>query len=133
MHVAVATVLGYFAAIVLPPMLGIDRVWGTVGLTTAASVGGWVELLLLQRSLNGRIGETGLPLSLALRLWSAALVAAAAGWAIKLTLPGVHPIVRAAIVFAPFGAVYLGVTLALGIAEARRVFERLRLNTRVRG
>ena len=60
-HVGIATVLGYFAAIVVPPMIGIEPVWGTVGLTTAASIGGWVELLLLRRSLNQRIGHTGLP------------------------------------------------------------------------
>ena len=58
---AIATVLGYLAAIVLPPMMGIEPVWGTVGLTTAASIAGWVELLLLRRSLNRRIGQTGLP------------------------------------------------------------------------
>ena len=127
-HVAIATVLGYVAAIVLPPMLGVDPIWGTVGLTAAASIGGWVELLLLRRSLNGRIGQTGLPLSLALRLWTAALVAAVAGWAIKLALPALHPIARAAIIFAPFGAVYLGVSLALQVTEAQRVFGRIRLN-----
>ena len=129
-HVGIATVLGYFAAIVLPPMLGVDRVWGTVGLTVAASIGGWVELFLLRRSLNGRIGDTGLPLSLALRLWSAALAAATVGWAIKLALPTLHPIVRATIIFVPFGAVYLGVSLALRVTEARRVFGRLTLNRR---
>jgi putative peptidoglycan lipid II flippase len=126
-HVVIATVLGYFAAIVLPPTLGVDRVWGTVGLTVAASIGGWVELLLLRRSLNRRIGDTGLPLSFALRLWSAAVVAATIGWGIKLVLPALHPIVRAAIIFAPFGAVYLGVALALGVTEARRVVARLKV------
>ena len=30
-HVGIATVLGYLAAIVLPPMIGIEPVWGTVG------------------------------------------------------------------------------------------------------
>ena len=131
-HVAIATALGYFAAIVLPPMLGVDPVWGTAGLTAAASVGGWVELLLLRRSLNARIGDTGVPLSLALRLWIAAFVAAAVCWAIKLALPALHPIVRAAIIFGPFGIVYLGATLALRVTEARRVVARLKLNTRIR-
>ena len=84
-HVGIATVLGYLAAIVLPPMMGIEPVWGTVGLTTAASIAGWVELLLLRRSLNRRIGQTGLPVSFAVRLWSAAFVAAAVAWGIKLT------------------------------------------------
>ena len=75
-HVGVATVLGYFAAIVLPPRLGINPLWGTAGLTAAASVGGWVELVLLRRTLNDRIGHTGLPAALSVRLWSAALIAA---------------------------------------------------------
>ncbi|HET9467399.1 MAG TPA: murein biosynthesis integral membrane protein MurJ [Vicinamibacterales bacterium] len=122
-HVAIATVLGYAGAIVLPPILGVDPVWGTVGLTLAASIGGWVELLLLRRSLRDRIGDTGLPLSLGLRLWAAAVAAAAIGWAIKLTLPAVHPIVRAALIFGPFGVVYLGVTFVLGVQEARRLGE----------
>jgi putative peptidoglycan lipid II flippase len=125
-HVAIATLLGYFAAIVLPPMIGIAPVWGTAGLTIAASIGGWVELLLLRRSLNQRIGHTGLPLSLGVRLWSAAFVAAAAAWAIKLALPDAHPILRAGVILAPFGAVYLGLTLALGVTEARRVLSRVR-------
>ena len=56
----IATVLGYFAAIVLPPLLGIDPVWGTVGFTTAASIGGWVELLLLRRSLQSAHRADGL-------------------------------------------------------------------------
>jgi putative peptidoglycan lipid II flippase len=128
-HVGIATALGYVAAIVLPPMMGIAPVWGTAGLTAAASVGGWVELLLLRRSLNPRIGPTGLPLALGLRLWSAAFTAAAVAWGIKLMLPAAHPILRAGLILVPFGAVYLGLTLALGVTEARRVFARLKAKT----
>ncbi|MEO5740380.1 MAG: murein biosynthesis integral membrane protein MurJ [Vicinamibacterales bacterium] len=125
-HVAIATVLGYLAAIVLPPMLGIEPAWGTVGLTTAASIAGWIELLLLRRSLNRRIGHTGLPLALGLRLWSAAFVAAGVGWAIKLAIPETHPILRAGLILLPFGAVYLGLTITFGITEARGMLARLR-------
>ena len=125
-HVGVATVFGYLAAIVLPPLLGIDAVWGTVGLTTAASAGGWVELVLLRRSLHARIGHTGLPLSLNVRLWSAAFAAAAIAWSVKLALPSAHPILRAALILVPFGATYLGLTVVLGVPEARRVVSRVR-------
>jgi putative peptidoglycan lipid II flippase len=126
-HVGIATVLGYLAAIVLPPMMGIEPVWGTVGLTTAASIAGWAELLLLRRSLNRRIGQTGLPLALGVRLWSAAFVAAAVAWGIKLTLqPEAHPILRAALILLPFGAVYLGLTVVFGVTEARRLLARVR-------
>jgi putative peptidoglycan lipid II flippase len=131
-HVGIATVLGYVAAIVLPPMIGIDPVWGTVGLTTAASIGGWVELWLLRRSLNARIGQTGLPTSAGLRLWSAAVAAAAIAWAIKLGLPPVHPILRAALILLPFGIVYVGLTMVVGMPEARRVLGRIKkFNRRV--
>jgi putative peptidoglycan lipid II flippase len=106
-------------------MLGIEAVWGTVGLTTAASIGGWVELLLLRRSLHPRIGRTGLPRALGMHLWSAAFMAAAIAWGIKLALPPVHPILRAALILAPFGAVYFGLTLALGVVEARRLLARV--------
>ena len=125
-HVGIATVLGYVAAIEIPPLIGLDPAWGTVGLTIAASIGGWAELLLLRRRLNTRIGATGLPLWLGVRLWTAALVAAAIAWVIKLALPPVHPIMRAALMLLPFGGVYLGMTLALGVTEARRVLAGLK-------
>jgi putative peptidoglycan lipid II flippase len=125
-HVGVATGLGYFAAIVLPPALGIERLWGTVGLTTAASVAGWLELILLRRSLNRRIGETGLPLSLSTRLWGAAALAAAVAWSVKLNVAEVHPIAEAALVLVPFGVTFFGLTLLLGVGEAQRLYARLR-------
>ena len=62
-HVGVATALGYVAAIMLPPTLGIPPLWGTVGLTMAASVAGWIEFVLLRRTLNKpyrRNGSTAL-------------------------------------------------------------------------
>ena len=118
--------LGYLAAIVLPPLIGIEPVWGTVGLTAAASIAGWVELLLLRRSLNRRIGQTGLPVALGTRLWGAAFAAAGVSWSIKLTLNEGHPILRAALILVPFSAVYLGLTLASGVTEARRLLARAR-------
>ncbi|MDQ1309728.1 MAG: putative peptidoglycan lipid flippase [Pseudomonadota bacterium] len=125
-HVGVATALGYIAAIILPPALGIAPLWGTVGLTAAASIGGWVELILLRRTLSRRIGETGLPTSLSLRLWSAAIAAAGVAWAIKLSIPPVHPIAGAALVLTPFGVTFLGLALLLGVPEAHGVFARVR-------
>jgi putative peptidoglycan lipid II flippase len=125
-HVGVATGLGYVAAILLPPALGIDRLWGTVGLTTAASVAGWFELILLRRTLNRRIGETGLTISLSARLWGSAGVAAAVAWAIKLSMANVHPIAEAALVLVPFGVTFFGLSLLLGVTEAQSLFGRLR-------
>ena len=81
---------------------------------------------MLRRSLHTRIGQTGLPLSLGVRLWSAAFGAAAIAWAVKLALPPAHPILRAVLILLPFGAVYLGLTFAFGVNEARRVLARVR-------
>ncbi|MGH9883483.1 MAG: murein biosynthesis integral membrane protein MurJ, partial [Pyrinomonadaceae bacterium] len=72
-HVVLATVLGYFCSIPLPRELGIELKWGAVGLTAAASVAAWVEFVLLRRTLNRRIGHTGLSLWFTGRLWIAAI------------------------------------------------------------
>ena len=55
-------------------------------------------------------------------------MAAAVAWGIKLVLPPVHPILRAVLILIPFGAAYLGLTLALGVTEARQVLARVRRN-----
>ena len=124
-HVAVATVLGYVAAVVLPPRLGINPLWGTAGLTASASIAGWTELILLRRTLNERIGRTGLPTSLSVRLWAAAFLAAAVAWAVKMVLPRLHPIVTAALILMPYVCVYVGITVALGVDMARRMLARV--------
>jgi putative peptidoglycan lipid II flippase len=124
-HVSIATVLGYFAAIVLPPILGIEPLWGTAGLTMAASIAGWAELVLLRRTLNRRIGDTGLPISFSVRLWSAAIAAAGVAWAIKLAIRPAHPIVQAVLVLVPFGTVFVGLALFLAVPEARTLLARV--------
>jgi putative peptidoglycan lipid II flippase len=89
--------------------------------------------MLLRRSLNQRIGETGLPFALGLRLWGAAFAAAAVGWGIKWALPAVHPIVRAVLILLPFGAAYFVFALILRVAEARVLIARVRRNNRSSG
>ena len=124
-HVAVATALGYVAAIVMPRAVGFAPRWGTVGLTTAASVAGWLELILLRRSLNRRIGETGLPFGISVRLWSAAAVAAAVGWGLKTSVPVDHPVIRAGLILVAFGITFFLVALVLKVPEARRMLARV--------
>nr|MBA2733728.1 polysaccharide biosynthesis C-terminal domain-containing protein [Acidobacteriota bacterium] len=128
-HVVVAVVLGYLLAIPLPGALGIDLRWGAIGLTTAAGLGGWAEFLLLRRSLNKRIGRTGLPLPFIAKLWITAVVAAAIGWGIKLLIVdaiGVNrPILTALAVLGPYGITYFTLTSLLGLPEASRIVGRL--------
>jgi len=61
LRVILTTVLGYLSAIPLPHLLGIESRWGVAGLTISAGVSSWVEFTLLRRTLNHRIGATGLP------------------------------------------------------------------------
>lgn len=123
-RVLLTTVLGYLCAIVLPPRMGIGPLWGTAGLTASAGVAGWIEFLLLRRTMSRRLGPTGLPVSLTSRLWAAALAGAAVGWAIKLSLSITQPIGVAALILVPYGLVYLGLSIWLGIPEARRLLTR---------
>ena len=40
-------------------------------------------------------------------------------------VPGLHPIVRAIVIFGPYGAMYIGTTWVLGVQEARATFARV--------
>jgi putative peptidoglycan lipid II flippase len=125
-RVVLTTALGYLMAIPLPPLLGIEPRWGVAGLTVSAGLAGWIEFALLRRTLGRRIGPTGLPLAFTAKLWSAAGAAAATGWAIKLAIGHRNPILAAALILGPYGAVYFGLTAAFGLEQARTAFSRLR-------
>jgi putative peptidoglycan lipid II flippase len=117
-HVLLTTILGYFCALPLPRMIGIDPKWGVVGLTASASIAAWVEFYLLRRKLNRRIGPTGLPLPYFLKLGLAAILGAGIGWALKVFLGPLHPLPLAVLVLGAYGVVYFGVTYALRAPEA---------------
>jgi len=135
-RVALTTVLGCIGGIYLPGWLGIDRAWGTVGLTATAGVAGWVEFTLLRRALNRKIGTTGIAASFIARLWIPALAGAAGGWGVKLLAEHfrqthhVHPAIVAVFVFGVFGLIYLAGTLLGGVPQAQAfshsLFRRLR-------
>ena len=132
-RVTLTTILGYLFALPLPRLLGIDPKWGVAGLTASAGVAGWIEFALLRRSLNRRIGPTGLAASYVTKLWIAALVSAGIGWTFKLLLGELHPIPLAAIVLGGYGAAYFGMTYILGIAEAKAVVSRATRLLKFRG
>ena len=124
-RVSLTTVLGYLCAIPLPRWMGVDARWGMAGLTASAGVAGWVEFVLLRRTLNRRIGRTGLPVSLTAKLWSAAVLAASAGWAVKAVLGHHGPIRIAAAVLGAYGAVYFAASYLLRVEECRSTLRRL--------
>ena len=123
-RVCLTTGLGYLFAIPLPPSIGIDPKWGVAGLTVSAGIAGWVEFTLLRRTLNRRIGRTGLPLSFVMKLWVAALAGAGVAWAIKIAIGARHPVVVAALVLIPYGLVYFAVVGLLKVPEANMVISR---------
>jgi putative peptidoglycan lipid II flippase len=119
LRVFLTTVLGYLSAIPLPHLLGIAPRWGVAGLTISAGVSSWVEFTLLRRTLNRRIGRTGVPVMYLLKGWTAALVAAGIARALLLILGHRNPILLAILVLGPYGAIYFAGAFALGLSEVR--------------
>ncbi|MFI5231532.1 MAG: murein biosynthesis integral membrane protein MurJ [Gemmatimonadales bacterium] len=123
--------LGYIAALHLPHWLGISPKWGVAGLTASAGISGWVEFWLLRRSMNARIGSTGVPLKRIATLWLAALAAVVPALGVKAVAGIAHPVQLAVLVLPVFGAAYLLLTSAVAVPEAAelrgriaRVFQR---------
>ena len=134
-RVVLTTGLGYFFALVLPQMLGLDRRLGVAGLTVSAGLAGWVEFYLLRRELDKRIGRTRLVPARMARLWGAASIGAMIPWAYKIVMDRGAPILSthgtvvhskliALILLVVYGLTYLGITAAFGIPEARNVIDR---------
>lgn len=134
-RVILTTALGYFFALVLPGLLGLDRKLGAAGLTASAGLAGWVEFYLLRREMDKRIGRTRLVPARMVRLWGAALTAAAIPWGYKLAADrgslllsahdsAVKSKFIALVLLCVYGLTYLGITAAFGIPEAKNVFDR---------
>ena len=85
----------------------LSRAGGVAGLTGIGGRGrmGGVHKLL-RRTLNRRIGTTGLPAMLVAKLWTAAAVGAAVAWGVKLAIGWPNPIVAGMAILAPYGVVY---------------------------
>jgi putative peptidoglycan lipid II flippase len=124
-RVLLTTVLGYIFAIPLPRWIGISPVWGAAGLTASAGLAGWVEMLLLRRALNQRIGRTGLPAVFVAKLWGSAIAAAGVAWTVKLALPALHPAITAVAVLGAYGLIFLMSTVILRVSEASAALERV--------
>ena len=123
-RIALTAALGYVCALHVPHWIGIPAKWGVAGLTASAGVAGWVEFTLLRLTLNRRIGRTGLPFTFVARLWIAAALAAAAGWAVKLALGHHFPKLAAVPILGAYGIVYFGATYLLAIEECVAILQR---------
>jgi putative peptidoglycan lipid II flippase len=128
-RVVLTTGLGYLCALPLPKWIGIEPRWGVAGLTASAGIAGWVEFTLLRRTLNRRIGKTGFPASFVAKLWTAATLAAAAAWGVKLTMGDRDPKVLGIAILGTYGVLYFGLTYLFRVEEcagALRRFSHLR-------
>ncbi|HEX8138391.1 MAG TPA: murein biosynthesis integral membrane protein MurJ [Pyrinomonadaceae bacterium] len=131
LRVFLTIVLGYLCSLPLPRLLGVEQQWGAAGLTASAGISGWIEFVLLRRTLNARIGRTGLPGSFVIKLWSAALACAGVAWGVKLGLNAFsddfsthHPVIGAALILGIYGVLYFIITSLTGLPEARTVVGR---------
>ncbi len=125
-RVTLTTLLGLLFAFKVPSWLGIDPKWGVAGLTASAGIAGWVEFTLLRRSLNHRIGPSGLPFLLNAKLWGVSILAALAGYQLKRTLGVAHPLPLAVVVIVLFCVIYFGGTILLRVPESRTTFQTVR-------
>jgi putative peptidoglycan lipid II flippase len=129
-RVAITLVLGFIMALYGPRLFGLDPRWGTAGLTVSAGMAGWIEFLLLRRTLERWIGAFGLSAGLLPRLWGVALIAAAVTWGVHALLAphaahGLARMAELALALSVFAAVYAAGTFALGIGTARSLWQRL--------
>jgi putative peptidoglycan lipid II flippase len=123
-RVVLAAVLGYLLALHLPPLLNIPSRWGVAGLTVSAGIAGWIEMILLRRNLNRRIGRSGLTAGYLARITLAAFLAAGIGWLFRVWFGHHHPVLTAIVVLLPYGLAYFGVAMLLGLPEARSLIKR---------
>ena len=134
LRVTLGMALGYVVAIHLPPLLGIDPKWGAAGLTTSSGLVGWIEFVLLRRTLNKRIGRTGLSAGIHGEALGLGLCGGAAlAWGIKLFIGPRHPAIVASLVLIPYGLTYFALAWLWRVPEAAAVINRglrtLRLKT----
>lgn len=151
-RVALAAILGYlfafplrwvlvgllaFLHMPLPHLPGGSGLMGTVGLTISAAVAGWLEFILLRRSMHQKIGPVPFPISYQARLWSSAIAAGAAAVffdifvarSVSAHVPLRH-VAEAVLVCAVFGIVYFAAAMLLRVPEARATLGRFLLRSR---
>jgi putative peptidoglycan lipid II flippase len=114
-RVSVATVTGFLMMFPLDRFAVGPRHLGATGLALGASLGAWLEYVLLRRALRARIGRYGAGVPMLTRIWLASAVTAAAGVGVQMLVPAGNPVVVGLETLLPAGVVYLAVTAALGV------------------
>jgi putative peptidoglycan lipid II flippase len=130
-RVALTTALGCLCALpvgapLVPRWLGINARWGAAGLTASAGFSAWIEFSLLRWGMNRRIGHIALSAAYFAKLWSSAVIAAAAAWGLRYALHPHRPLVTAMAVLVPYGLIYIGLTVVMGIDQASALVRRVK-------
>jgi len=128
-RVVLGIMLAYLLGVRASAWLGIDARWGAAGLTLASGIAGWTEFALLRHALQARIGALPAMAALQVRLWGAALLAAAMTWAVRLPWLGARGVPRrheALALMAIFAVSYGAVTLLARVPEAVDAWARIR-------
>lgn len=126
LRVFLTLALGYLFAFPLPRAVGIDQKWGVAGLTLSAGIAGWIEFAMLRNSMHGRIGIVPFSTSRLVKLWMAAIIAAAAGFGARLVAPVENAVLAGVVILIPYGLIYLAMTQVLGVSTIRETIGALR-------
>jgi putative peptidoglycan lipid II flippase len=92
---------------------------GPVGLALGASVGAWLEWVLLRARLVRLMGKIQTGAGHYARMFGAALTAAAVGYGVSVLARNFHPLAKAVLVGGVFAVVYFAIARAAGLPEAR--------------
>lgn len=93
---------------------------GAVGLAIGAATAAWMEYTVLRVRLSRRLGPHGPGVEQGIRVWSAAALAAAAGWATTRWATALPPLGVAFLALGIFGVTYLTMTRVLGVNRPGR-------------
>ncbi len=145
-RVVLTAALAYYSVRFLPEQLGVPAGLGGVGITATSGIAAWIEYLLLSRAMEKRIGKARLPFKRLATLWGSAVVAGLCGIGAKLLLgwrfgeevgvravwggdflvpPKLPGLITAAVVLSVYGAVYFGLTAALGVPQSKAFFKKV--------
>jgi hypothetical protein len=75
--------------------------------------------------MNRKIGRTGLQYGYTIKIWVIAVGSAALSFALKSGIKDLPPLLSGAIVLSVYGLIYFAGAAALGIPDARRIFDVL--------
>jgi peptidoglycan biosynthesis protein MviN/MurJ (putative lipid II flippase) len=98
-------------------LIGIDRKWGAPGLTLAVGLTAWLELVLLRRAIQKKIGAVPSFTARIFMLWMAAAAAAIASLGLFRILPKLHPTLMGLIVLVFYCLLYLLLTQLMKISS----------------